>query len=250
MYEANPKGSSPVTCGLAKNRRRDPRSATEQSSSDHQIIGKLGLSDGRANTTIVRRSATTVALRRYPGIRVWLATFAVSTVLSSSDDWANGSHYPHLHSLGDYLAGHRVNYLAEGILEDSLLGVTLCEDQCDLKSGASATGLLIVDVRQGSPAANAGLAARRRTPIGVISGIIVVGALAFPPAILLLPMVNSLPFELGGDLIIAADGSRVRNQLDYQNYMRDAQPGEIVYLTIVRRGVRKQVPVPIPEIGN
>jgi S1-C subfamily serine protease len=176
------------------------------------------------------------------GISLWLATFALLTVLSTSAAYGNVSYDPRLRSLDDYSAG--------GILQDSLLGLTLREDRRDLKSGAIATGLLIVGIRGGSPAAKAGLAALRKAPIEILSGIIVVGSLAFPPAIMLLPIANSLPIELGGDLIIAADGSRIRNLIDYQNEIRNAQPGEIVYLTIVRRGVRKQVPVPLPAIVN
>lgn len=109
---------------------------------------------------------------------------------------------------------------------------------------------MIVAVRERSPAALAGLAALWEAPIDILYGIIVVGSIVFPPAIVLLPLVNSLPIERGGDLIIAADGSRVRSELDYQNQIRDTQPGQIVYLTIVRNGVRKQVAVPIPAIGN
>jgi S1-C subfamily serine protease len=97
---------------------------------------------------------------------------------------------------------------------------------------------LIVAIREGSPAAKAGLAAIRKAPRGILSAIIVVGSLAFPPAIMLLPVANSLPIELGGDLIIAADGSLVRNCLDYQNEIRNAQPGEIVYLTCAPRGTK------------
>ena len=74
--------------------------------------------------------------------------------------------------------------------------------------------------------------------------------MAFPPAILLLPIEDLLPNGAGGDLIIAADGSRVRSYLDYQNELSQAQPGETVYLTILRGGVRKQVAVPIPAIAN
>ena len=111
------------------------------------------------------------------GISVELAAFAVLTVLSSSAVCSNVSYDRHLRSLDDYLAG--------GILEDPLLGLTLREDRRDLKSGASAMGLLIIDINKGSPAANAGLAALRTTPKEILSGIVVVGSMAFPPAILL-----------------------------------------------------------------
>jgi S1-C subfamily serine protease len=180
-------------------------------------------------------------------ICAWLATFVVLSVLSSGVACANDSDDPHLGSLGDYLTAGKFD---ERILEDSLLGLTLCEDRRQLKSGASARGLLIVAVRKGSPAANAGLAALRTTPKEVVSGIVAAGSLAFPPAILLLLFTNLLPNGVGGDLIIATDGSRVRTRLDYQNEIRDAQRGEIVYLTIMRGGVPKQVAVPIPAIGN
>jgi S1-C subfamily serine protease len=77
-----------------------------------------------------------------------------------------------------------------------------------------------------------------------------IGAMAFPPTMMLLPIAHLLAFEPAGDLTIAADGMRVRNHRDYHNEMRDVQPGEIVYLTMIRNGVRKQVPVPIPDTRN
>jgi PDZ domain len=190
---------------------------------------------------------TFVALCRNLRIWAWLAALGVLSVLSSGVTFAKDNEDPHLGSLGDYLAAGKFDGL---ILEDSLLGLTLSEDRRKLKSGAFARGLLVVAVRKGSPAANAGLAALRITPKEVVSGIVAVGSLAFPPAILLLLLTNLLPNGIGGDLILATDGSRIRTNLDYQNEIRDAQRGEIVYLTIVRGGVPKQVAVAIPAIGN
>jgi PDZ domain len=180
-------------------------------------------------------------------IWVSLSALAVLTLLFTGGAYANDIYHPRLHSLNDYLAGQ---ISEQAILEDWLLGLTLREDRRNLKSGGSAPGLLIVAVRERSPAAIAGLIALRKAPREILSGIIAVGSVAFPPAIMLLPIVNSLPLELGGDLIIAADGWRVRNELDYQNEISDTQPGEIVYLTIVRKGVRKQVLVRVPALGS
>jgi S1-C subfamily serine protease len=162
-------------------------------------------------------SATEILARSGPyffEVSVWLTALAVFIVLSNCTAHADDIYDPHLHSPREYLAGRT--------LEVSLLGVRLREARGRLNSGASAPGLLIVAVREGSPAANAGLAARQERPQKRLS--------AFG----------------SGDLIIAADGSRVTNLLDFANEIRDAQPGEIVYLTIVRAGMRKQVPVPIP----
>jgi len=172
----------------------------------------------------------------------WLATLAFIIGSVSRGYCSNDDFNPHLRSLHDYLA--------RATLEDYLLGVTLRPDERPLKSGAPAAGLLVVDVKKGSPAAKAGLLAARKMPKEMLSGMIVVGAMAFPPAMLLLPLTNSLPDGIGGDLIIAADGDRVRNYLDYENKIRQAQPGEIVYLTVVRRGVRRQILVPIPARGS
>jgi S1-C subfamily serine protease len=47
------------------------------------------------------------------------------------------------------------------------------------------------------------------------------------------------------DMIIGVDGSRVTNFLDFQDRMRDLQPGEIVYLSVVRNGKRLQVTLPV-----
>jgi hypothetical protein len=40
----------------------------------------------------------------------------------------------------------------------------------------------------------------------------------------------------------------VVNFLDFEDRMRDVQPGEIVYLSIVRNGDRVQVPVHIESL--
>ena len=40
------------------------------------------------------------------------------------------------------------------------------------------------------------------------------------------------------DLIIAVDGWRVTNFFDFEERMRNIQPGELVYLSVVRNGKR------------
>jgi S1-C subfamily serine protease len=149
---------------------------------------------------------------------------------------------PRLLSLGEYIQG--------SVIEVSLLGLELRGDQRKLKSGAFANGLLIVAVAKGGPAANAGLEALQEMPKQVLAGLAVTGSMVFPPAIILLPVLASLPIGRDGDLIIAVDGSRVSNVLDFEDDIRGAQPGEIVYLTILRAGARLQVRVLIPAIAH
>jgi S1-C subfamily serine protease len=67
------------------------------------------------------------------------------------------------------------------------------------------------------------------------------GAMVFPPAILLVPALDYSAVGETYDLIIAVDGARVRNFLDFQDRTRDLQPGEILYLSVVRNGKRLQM---------
>ncbi len=141
---------------------------------------------------------------------------------------------PQLHSLQEFMNE------GDGI---SPLGVQLREDQRKLSSGEVANGLLIVGVQARSAAAAAGLHALRRTGHNVAEGLAIAAAFFFPPAVFAVPIIDSVNMGESYDMIIGVDGSRVSNYLDFEDRMRDVQPGEIVYLSIVRNGQRVQVPV-------
>jgi S1-C subfamily serine protease len=137
-------------------------------------------------------------------------------------------------------------FISEGD-DRSQLGMELREDRRKLKTGPQVEGLLIVDIVNGSPAAAAGLHANKRTLHDVVEGGIAMGALVFPPAIVAVAGLEQIPFGESYDMIIGVDGVRVTNFLDFEDLMRDVQPGEIVYLSIVRDGNRVQVPVRLPR---
>jgi S1-C subfamily serine protease len=122
----------------------------------------------------------------------------------------------------------------------------LTEDRRTLSSGQEADGLLIVAVAKNSPAAEAGLHAYSNTKHDVITGVAMAGAMFFPPAILLIPALDYTAIGQSYDLIIGVDGSRVRNFLDFQDRTRNLQPGETIYLSVVRDGKRLQITVPLP----
>jgi PDZ domain len=195
-----------------------------------------------------------LAIGSHMRFSLWLLTIMVAAVLPSApaiaDENAISSYEsqgsagidPHLRSLDEYTR--------DSILEISLLGIQLRQDQRELKSGAAAKGLLIVDVAKGSPADNAGLNALQDGPKQVLTGLAAAGSMMFPPAMVLLPIIPLLPIGHDGDLIIAVDGTRVANLLDFEYATHDAQPGEIIYLTIVRAGARMQIAVHIPAMEN
>jgi S1-C subfamily serine protease len=141
---------------------------------------------------------------------------------------------PQLHSLQEFMN--------EGD-QTSSLGLQLREDQRKLNSGEVAKGLIVVGVQQRSAAATAGLHPLRRTGHDVAEGLAIAAALFFPPAVLAVPLIDQVNVGESYDMIIGVDGTRVTNYLDFEDRMRDIQPGEIVYLSVVRNGQRVQIPV-------
>jgi PDZ domain-containing protein len=136
-------------------------------------------------------------------------------------------------------------YDSGGDLSTSL-GMRLREDKRALSTGEEADGLLVVALAKNSPAAEAGLHAYNAAGHNVMTGVAMAGAMIFPPAILLVPALDYTSIGESYDLIIGIDGARVRNFLDYQDRTRDLQPGEMVYLSIVRDGKRLQLTITAP----
>ena len=128
----------------------------------------------------------------------------------------------------------------------SPIGFELREARRKLSSGEEADGLLIVDIKQGSPAAQCGLKPYRHGTHDILTGGAIAAAMFFPPAIAVVPLLDYTQFGESYDMIIGVDGSRVSNFLDFEDRMHDLQPGELVYLSIVRNGKRVQVTVPVP----
>ena len=132
-------------------------------------------------------------------------------------------------------------------------GMQLCEAHCTLKSGEEADGLLITAVEKNSPAAAVGLHAYTHGVHDAFTGVAKVGAVVLflmvpggQLAILLMPAIDSMHVGESYDMIIGVDGWRVTKFLDFQDRMSDLQPGEVIYLSVVRNGKRVQVTMPVP----
>jgi PDZ domain len=70
--------------------------------------------------------------------------------------------------------------------------------------------------------------------------------MVFPPAMVGVAVISSAEFDQSYDMIIGVDGDRITNVPDFEDHLCMVQSGEIVYLSIVRNGQRRQVPVFIP----
>jgi hypothetical protein len=140
------------------------------------------------------------------------------------------------------------DFLLEGEGNVSPLGISLRADRRRLKSGQLESGLLVLTVTTGGPADKAGLKPYRHAARSTLEVVSVAGAFFFPPAMLLVPVLESTQIGDSYDLIVGVDGFRVTSALDFEDCMRDLQPGEVVYLSVVRNGDRLQLPVTIPRM--
>jgi PDZ domain len=125
-------------------------------------------------------------------------------------------------------------------------GMELEEAKRSLKSGEDADGLLIVAVAKGSPAATAGLRPYSHTVHDAIAAAAMVGAVfSGGLSVVVIPAIDYMQVGESYDMIIGVDGSRVTNFLDFQDRIHDLQPGEIIYLSVLRDGKRLQVTMPV-----
>jgi len=129
------------------------------------------------------------------------------------------------------------------------LGIEV-EDAIDRFEGHDVFGVEVLNVRQSSPAALAGLRSRKAAVSMVLKTITLVGTLAFVPTRFIYDWVSETGAGDWHDLIIGVDGERVQYVSELENALGQVEEGDIVYLTLLRSGKRVQVPVSLETLNS
>lgn len=124
-----------------------------------------------------------------------------------------------------------------------LIGVSVRNALGKLGSGQPLRGLGVIAVKGGSAAEAAGVHGERAALQAALVGVFFAGSVVFPPAIFGAVLVGASGLGEPRDLIIAVDGARTRDIVEFENAISRAAAGEIVYVTIVRDGRRQQLRV-------
>jgi hypothetical protein len=101
-------------------------------------------------------------------------------------------------------------------------------------NGGEEHGLEVLTIDPNSPASQAGLQARSGmsaigAAVSTLSGILPGGSILSSKA-----LATQGEMGQGGDLIVAVDGNRVRDQSDLESAMSRLKPGDTMYLTVIR----------------
>ncbi|HVN89951.1 MAG TPA: PDZ domain-containing protein [Candidatus Binataceae bacterium] len=140
------------------------------------------------------------------------------------------------------------DFLTEGVNDSSPLGFALRPDHRELTSGETLSGLTIVSIKKGGAAAQAGLQSYHNHVKKAFEFASIAGSFFFPPAIVLMPLLDASRSGDHYDMIVGIDGYRVRDVLDFADCLRDVQPNQPIYLSVVRDGVRTQMQIKMPDI--
>ena len=117
-----------------------------------------------------------------------------------------------------------------------LMGMEVNSGWGELKSGQRLSGVEIHSVSPGGPSAAAGMRGRRVAVRTALTVALTAGALFFPPAVVGAIAVHRSGLGESHDLIMAVDGQRTRNLDDFMRAIDEAEAGQIVYLTVIRKG--------------
>jgi len=189
-----------------------------------------------------RRISRSARARTYVRAIMWSSVLALMLAPSASNA-TRAYARDQLGSVNDYLDN---NTAFPGADEFPALGIAVINGQGTLQDGHEFDGAEIVDVVPDSTGARAGLKGGQQRARELITLGVVVAWLLFPPAVMAAAAFGSGRMGESHEYIIAIDGIRIHDVLEFKEALNHAQSGEIVYLTIVSGGHRKQIQLRFP----
>jgi len=127
------------------------------------------------------------------------------------------------------------------------LGIEVKDGDGTLQRRHRFDGVEILEVISGSPAAAAGLHGKKEQVQAALTVSLLLAAMFFPPAMICAAALGASGIGQSQELIIAVDGERTYDITDLEAALDQAKPGELVYLTVVSGGRRKQLTMVIPN---
>jgi S1-C subfamily serine protease len=146
-------------------------------------------------------------------------------------------------SINDYM---KTNPDLPSAYDLPLLGIEVKNGQSTLKNHHNFDGVEILAVLPRSPGAAAGLQGERQQLQVALTVGLLAASMFFPPAMLGVAVLGSSGLGKSEEFIIAVDGERTQDVTELGEALDKAETGEVVYLTVVRNGRRKQLSVALP----
>jgi S1-C subfamily serine protease len=174
-------------------------------------------------------------------IACWAMVLAL-TACASTAKTADINSERHLGSVDDYSSN---NPDLTDAFEIPQLSIVVRNGESKLQGSYQAEGVEVVGVPPGGPGAMAGLKGERRQVQTIMTLGLLAASMFFPPALMGLAALESSGVGESHEFIIAVDGIRTHDITDFEAALSRAEPGEIVYLTVVSNRQRKQLQVPL-----
>jgi S1-C subfamily serine protease len=170
------------------------------------------------------------------GFALYLAASATTFAQPGVDRWNDpqqlGSVDQYTHDGWDF---------EDAEFQASAIGISVRNMLGALASGQPVSGVGVLTVASGSPADAAGVHGARAALRATLVGAFFAGAMMFPPAMFGAVLVEQSGLGQPRDLVIAVDGMRTHNVIEFENAIGRATVGQLVYLTVLRGGVREQL---------